>query len=361
MRFKAILGAVALSTALSVVLPNLPASAAAGQSAKSGHGHEFDGQLRGVNLAGAEFGPDPTPGNLGTYGTTYEYPNAGEVDYFMSKGMNTIRVPFRWERMQHTPFAEFDREELRRLDTLVRYATGKGATIILDPHNYARYYGNLIGSPQVSNAAFADFWARLAREYAGNSHVIFNLMNEPNQMPTEQWLAAANAAIKGIRSTHARQLILVPGNAWTGGKSWTQNWYGTSNSVAMLNVVDPLNNFQYDIHTYFDSDASGTHKECVTAAEATAGLDPLIKWLHVNHRKAFIGEFNGANTPACFPVLDAVLSYYDTHSDVISGWTIWAAGPIWGTLDSLEPKNHVDAPQLPIYRKHLPACAQVHV
>ena len=34
----------------------------------------------GVNLAGAEFRPTPTPGNLGTYGSQYSYPTNAEVD-----------------------------------------------------------------------------------------------------------------------------------------------------------------------------------------------------------------------------------------------------------------------------------------
>ncbi len=34
--------------------------------------------------------------------------------------------------------------------------------MILDLHNYARYRGQLIGSPQVSYASYADVWKRLA-------------------------------------------------------------------------------------------------------------------------------------------------------------------------------------------------------
>ena len=40
----------------------------------------------GVNLAGAEFGGVPTPGNLGTYGSSYMYPTASEVDTTWAKG-----------------------------------------------------------------------------------------------------------------------------------------------------------------------------------------------------------------------------------------------------------------------------------
>jgi hypothetical protein len=54
----------------------------------------------GVNLAGAEFTPNQLPG---IYNTHYTYPTTGEVDYFITrKGMNTIRLPFRWERLQRS-------------------------------------------------------------------------------------------------------------------------------------------------------------------------------------------------------------------------------------------------------------------
>ncbi|MCI5220088.1 MAG: hypothetical protein D3914_13095, partial [Candidatus Electrothrix sp. LOE2] len=145
----------------------------------------------GVNLAGAEFGESNLPG---TYDTDYIYPTSAEVDYYMSKGMNTFRLPFRWERLQLALFAAFDAAELNRMDTFVDYATAKGAYVIIDPHNFQRYYPDpadhqmseqgLIGSDDVPDTAFADLWGKLATHYKGNARVIFGLMNEPNTMAT---------------------------------------------------------------------------------------------------------------------------------------------------------------------------------
>ncbi|HEY2826110.1 MAG TPA: hypothetical protein VGJ04_00800, partial [Pirellulales bacterium] len=56
----------------------------------------------GVNLSGAEFGQGSLPG---TYNSAYTYPTNAEVDYYTNKGMNTLRMPFRWERLQRTPNA----------------------------------------------------------------------------------------------------------------------------------------------------------------------------------------------------------------------------------------------------------------
>ena len=155
----------------------------------------------GVNLAGAEF-------DHGTF-----WPTSQEVEYFFGKGMNTIRVPFRWERLQPTLGGGFDASQIAGLDGIVAEITSRGGWAILDPHNYARYNGQLIGSAAVTNDDFADLWTRLATRYGPNERVVFGLMNEPHSMPTEQWLSAANAAIAAIRAAGADNLVLVPGNA----------------------------------------------------------------------------------------------------------------------------------------------------
>ena len=54
--------------------------------------------LLGVNLAGAEFGSNVP----GVFGTDYTYPTHAEIDYYASKGLGVIRLPFLWERMQRT-------------------------------------------------------------------------------------------------------------------------------------------------------------------------------------------------------------------------------------------------------------------
>jgi endoglucanase len=170
----------------------------------------------GVNLAGAEFGDGALPG---THGMDYIYPSKAEVDQFLARGLGTIRLPFRWERLQPNLSGPSAAAEQARLDDLVKYITGKGGYVILDPHNYARYRGATVGSAQVPVKHFGNFWKRLATQYRGNGRVILGLMNEPHDMPTEQWLTAANAAIAAIRKAKAKNLVLVPGNAWTGAHS----------------------------------------------------------------------------------------------------------------------------------------------
>ena len=301
---------------------------------------------RGVNLAGAEFGVDPS-GNgplPGTFGSTYTYPDSKYASgyttpsYYMSKGMTTFRLPFRWERLQPTRNAAFNAAEQSRLTTTVDDLLAKGAVVLLDPHNYARYGTALIGSGSVPSSDFADFWGRLAALYKGNPKVIFGLMNEPHDMSTEQWVGAANAAIAAIRAAGASNLILVPGNGWTGAWSWTQNWYGTANGTVMLQIKDPGNNYAYEVHQYLDASSGGTSTTCVSSTIGSQRLASFTSWLKANGKRGFLGEFDGGRDATCLAALDDMLKHIEANSSVWLGWTYWAGGPWWGS-NSIEPSN----------------------
>lgn len=66
----------------------------------------------GVNLAGAEFGGGQMPGE---FGKQYMYPSGVDLDYFLAKGITLIRLPFKWERLQHELNGALNPEELQRL------------------------------------------------------------------------------------------------------------------------------------------------------------------------------------------------------------------------------------------------------
>ena len=306
----------------------------------------------GVNLAGADFGEHSLPGQ---YNHDYTYPTPEEVDHFTTLGLNVFRLPFRWERLQQTAYADFNEAELGRLDAFVAYATTTEVNVILDPHNYARYYGDVIGSSNVAVEAFRDFWSRLATQYASNENVIFGLMNEPNSMSTELWLADANEAIDAIRKSGASNLILVPGNAWTGAHSWYQDWYGTPNSTVMQGIVDPLNNYAVELHQYLDEDFSGTSSTCVSPTIGSEKLVEVTNWLREQGLKGFLGEFGAAINATCLQALDDMLDYIDANPEAWLGWTYWAAGPWWGDyMFSIEPDEQGnDRPQTAVLLEHL--------
>lgn len=313
----------------------------------------------GSNLDGGQFGTNYP----GTEGIDYSWPTTADVDYLTSKGMKTFRVGFQWERLQPTLMGNFAPAYFNKLDALVKYATGKGANVFLNPHNFAKYKvagqteSASIGSATVPNEAFADLWKRLAVQYKSNPKVLFSLVNEPNTMPTEQWVAGANSAIMGIRSAGNNNLISVPGNGWTSAAGWTSNWYGTPNSIAMLQIKDPANNYVFEVHNYFDSDNSGSYNtDCKSVTVGSAQLANVTTWARANKKKILVGEFgvgpvgstavgNGSSTSAtCQSAVKDMLAYIHNNQDVYVGWLWWSAGTPWGKTYklSISPKNGIE-------------------
>jgi endoglucanase len=316
--------------------------------------------FRGANLCGAEFGVDAWGNGAipGTFGRDYTYPDPTwgyrNADVYMSKGMNTFRLPFRWERLQPNRLQAFNAAELGRLRTTVQNLTAKGASVIVEPQNFARYRTATIGSSTVPNSHFADFWARLANEFKGNSKVIFNLVNEPHDISTEQWLGAANAAIAGIRGAGATNLILVPGNAWTGAHAWSATWYGTPNATAMLRITDPKNNYAFEVHQYLDANSSGGGSQCVSPTIGSERMANFTRWLRANGKRGFLGEVGAPNTTTCLAAIDNILKHLESNADVYLGWTYWAGGPWWGSYQlSIEPSGTTDKPQMRTLLPHL--------
>ena len=316
-----------------------------------------DIQYAGVNLSGAEFGDTSLPG---AFGTDYTWPTSAEITYYKSKGMNFIRLPFRWERLQHTNSAVLDPTELARMNTFVANATSQGMYVLLDPHNYMRYYpnprsssstaadglvGNYAGST-VSNSDFANFWSQIATIYQTNNHVFFGLNNEPNSMPEASLVTAENMAIAAIRATGATNMIFVPGNRYTGAWTWSQSdGNGAANSVAMLGIVDPGNNYVFEVHQYLDSNGSGSTTNIVSSDIGWQRLTNFTAWARANHVKGFLGEFAVGdatiiNNGIGGLTLTNMLSYIQTNSDAWLGWTWWGGGPWWGNyMFAIDPAN----------------------
>jgi endoglucanase len=268
--------------------------------------------------------------------------------------------------LQRSANAALDSTELSRITSFVNATTAKGAYVILEPHNFARYYPDpnnfqesakgLVGS-DVPYSVFSNFWNRVATVFKTNDHVFFNLVNEPAAMPTEQWLTAANTAIQGIRNAGATNLIMVPGNAYTAAGSWIYDWYGTPNSEVMLNVVDPANNYVYELHNYFDA-GGGTTADIKSVTVGVDRLAPVTQWLKAHNKRGFLGEFAVAASTIGAGIGDEavtnMLTHINNNADVWLGWTWWAAGPSYtGYMFSLEPIGG-DRPQMSVLTNFIP-------
>lgn len=286
----------------------------------------------GVNESGAEFGNNVIPGTLGT---DYTWPSPSSIDFFVEKGFNTFRVPFLMERLSPPSTGltgSFDATYLNGLKTTIDYITGKGAYALLDPHNFMIYNGATISS----TSDFGTWWKNLANEFKSDSNVVFDIMNEPHDIPAATVLDLSQAAINGIRDSGATsQLILVEGTSWTG--AWT--WISSGNGDVFGAISDPNNNTAIEMHQYLDSDGSGTSGTCVSSTIGAERIADATTWLQNNGLKGFLGEIGAGSNADCISAVQGALCAMQ-QSGVWIGALWWAAGPWWGNyFQSIEPPN----------------------
>jgi len=295
--------------------------------------------MRGVNLAGAE------------YDSGFQLPPASSADQYVAMGMNTVRLPFKWEYFV-APDVELDTANPVPASTpidfdgnanaaayrvVVNELTARGITVVLDMHNYMRYDGKIIGSGDAGAATAADYaaaWASIASvpEWANNPLVVFGLMNEPNEMSSWLMLDNYNAALDAIRATGADNLALLDGNLWSGAHAWGQGDPANDNpKISNADLLVPGNltanagDYAVDVHQYFDSDYSGLSKKCT--AGKVIDVSALLDYLAETGTRAFVGEFGGDNNATCAEDIDRFLrDTVDANPSLFIGWTGWVGG-----------------------------------
>ena len=312
----------------------------------------------GINLAGAEFFHKKIDG-VGSFGKDYFYPTINDLDYWKSKGLKLIRLPFKWERLQRELLGPLNVEEIEYICFLLEEADKRDMKILLDMHNYGRRSDNgvnrIIGDSCLPASAFAEAWKMIAEKVGGyHSLYGYGLINEPHDMlDSVPWRQIAQAAINEIRKIDKKTAIVVGGNHWSSAMRWKEV------SDDLKNLNDPSDNLIFEAHCYFDNDASGIYRKSYDeeGAYPNIGIDrvkPFIDWLNVNNLRGFVGEYGiPGNDIRWLECLDKFLDYISKHN--VNG-TYWAAGAQWNNyILSVHPEDNYskDRVQLKVLTRYL--------
>jgi aryl-phospho-beta-D-glucosidase BglC (GH1 family) len=236
------------------------------------------GARHGVNMSGGEFGTPPSLAPTsrrfsnerpGRYDTDYHYDRAATFEFLAERGVEIVRLQFRWERLQPELGGALDSGEVARLRAAIRRAGDAGLKVIVDLHNYADYYveqngkgvRQALGSAGLPASSLADFWRRLVTSLSDEPAVLgWGLMNEPAGMKgrgdlsaAEVWEAASQRALSAVRSTGDEHIVFVQGYSYAAAQLWPDlhpdPW-----------ISDPVDNYQYEAHHYWDRDNSGAYE-----------------------------------------------------------------------------------------------------
>jgi len=233
-----------------------------------------DRYRRGVALAGGAFG-FPSTARTSRYSNVtpgrvefdYHYDRPASLRYLAGRGVDLLRVEFRWERLQPTLGGPLEPAELGRLAAVGGAAGAAGLSVVLDMHNYGAYYlhdgtqgvRRAVGSAEVGAGRFADVWERIAAAFRGARPVVaLGLMNEPvglagpsARTAARGWEAASREAVAAIRATGERRRIAVSGYFYSGVQAWRRHHHAPW-------VDDP--NVLYEAHHYWDPGHDSTYE-----------------------------------------------------------------------------------------------------
>jgi len=204
--------------------------------------------LRGINRSGFEYSDDPgiTQAEIATITQTWH--------------ANIIRLPFNQQRV-----LQQGERYLKLLDQTIHWAAELGAYTLLDLQWLTDHIAPL---PDTQSPLL---WRTLADRYHANPAVLYDLYNEPHDVPVEDWNYWATLLTDTIRSVHINALIFVSGIDW-------------GYDLRGVHVDAP--DIVYSTHVYPDKQAPWNkafgniaHHKPVFAAE-WGGWDQHLDWGH---------------------------------------------------------------------------------
>lgn len=258
-------------------------------------------------------------------------PSDWTFSFARNKGFNCMRIPYKIERVQPTPYGEINGPDAIAYKNKVQLATSLGFYVILDPHNFAAVRVNgvsrRIGTPEYPVSAYVDHIVKMNAYMGNDAKFIWCLMNEPVGVNQRMWFLAAQTALDALRVAGFYGDVQVPGTGYTGAHSWISS----GNSVYALSIKDALNNYTFDVHQYYDADSSGTNGVCVLNSQTR--LDAVTAWAIANNKKLFLGETASGNpniaaNADCATVFPLALSKVAANS-VWNGVAGWGYGDRW--------------------------------
>ena len=338
---------------------------------------------RGINLSGTEYD--------GTYfDALFQLPDLPDMQYYSQQGMNTVRLPIRWEFLisdntdnlidsTHPNSRYINTVYLNAIHNIVKKYLDNGVNVILDLHNYMRFCktGSTFGQtneptspgcevidPHGSGQQLSHVWSIIATRMQDLAHshspasqqsqLVFELMNEPyadqNEFTTQALMEDEIAAAEALRQQGISNWIIFDGNNWTGLHSWTtqQDSDGQTNADVFnqthLNHLEPI---AIDVHQYFNNSFSGTTADCMAPEDFQQAihLAAFTQWMQTNKLAIFLGEFGGSTQDNCLTDMRYLLDWANQHrytptTGGVIGWTAWRSNRNLTTaFNSLQAAN----------------------
>ena len=272
-------------------------------------------RLLGVDFSGAEYACIE---DLGIFaGPTDKHAVAAMASW----DINVVRLPLNedcWLGINGAPERYSGARYRAAIQQLVVQLNNAGLYVIMDLHWNAPGTAQAIGQQPMADLDHAPaFWSSVARAFAGDPAVIFDLYNEPHDISWQCWrdgcvlpegwrAAGMQALVDAVRSTGAGQPIIAAGVDWGNDlSSWLQ-----------FRPHDPANQLVAGLHVYNDL-------HCATITCWNYDVKPLARTVPV-----VVGELGDKACSSAF--VRSFMNWADSVDVSYLGWS-WnpsgCAGP----------------------------------
>jgi len=280
--------------------------------------------------------------------------------------VNIVRLPLSQDRwFGKSPDQNDGYQSYRDLvKQAVELCNSKGCYIILDLHwSDANEWGQNIGQQSMPDRNSVVFWKDIAKLYANNPSVLFDIYNEPRDVSWDVWLNGGTTTsrpnrpglrpvtyeavgmqemLDTIRDTGAKNVVVV------GGLDWA---YDFSGILAGKQLKDPTGNgVIYANHTY-DNKSESVFTWIANMEEASARFPIIISEFGgsggPNRRQGWWGQ-----SPSTAMGDDWLLHVMQAIQDHNWSFTAWDLHPTAGPV-LISDWNYTPTPDFGVYVKEL--------
>src|SRR6185295_6415915 len=185
---------------------------------------------KGINLGNRLEAP-----NEGDWGGVIQ---AGDFPFIARRGFDHVRIPIRFSghASSGSPYT-IDATFFSRVDTVLDQAAAANLAVVVDMHAYDDLATNVAGQRD----RFAALWTQIAARYQGRPDAVaFELLNEPNGQLDTNWNDVMLPAIRAIRATNPRRLLIVDSVFWADPtKLSTLTLPDDANIMASIHLYEP--------------------------------------------------------------------------------------------------------------------------
>jgi hypothetical protein len=268
--------------------------------------------LRGVNRSGLEYAGPDEQGFLSGASLS-----RSEIEFLVREWRcNIIRLPFNQDFVLRGRLGRPGEQYQQALDQVIYWASMFGAYTLLDLQwlDAERMYGgNRNFVAPLPNVESVELWRTLARRYASEPAVLYDVFNEPHdrladdpyplnkedgttyppgqrRVTMKEWQPWARKLTQAIRGENPDALVFV------GGTNWAYDLRG---------MPMDLENIVYSTHVYLNKGNEWP--------EAFGNLSKSVP--------VFAGEFGGYDTPEDLDFVQRLIRYMQ---ELEIGWTAWS-------------------------------------